>query len=100
MKRLTSVDEGYESEVLRADVPSLDVADAMYVMPYVKSVTNTKEILMVNKKAWPLRVKLDGVSGGLASVVEVSGSEPGFNPPVVRTIAADGGFQLGPFAVA
>ena len=63
---------------------------------------NTKGILLVSKVPEPVTVIIDGVSRGVATVVEVTpgDDETAINPPVAKTIGSDGKLSLGPFAVA
>ena len=69
-------------------------------MPYLMG--GKRGALLINKKAVRTTVGLDGISGGLAAVVEVdeASAEPGFAPPLSRIIGAKGELSLGPFAVA
>jgi len=61
-----------------------------------------RRALLINKKAVRATIRLEGISGGVASVVEVdeASAEPGFAPPVARVISVGGELSLGPFAVA
>ena len=62
-----------------------------------------KGVLLVNKKAAPVGVTLNGLAGARGKVVEVApGFEggPGFQPPQDRAISAEGHVHLGPLAVA
>ena len=75
-------------------------AAPIYAMPYLMG--GKRGALLINKKAVRTTVGLDGISGGLAAVVEVdeASAEPGFAPPLSRIIGAKGELSLGPFAVA
>ena len=73
-------------------------AAQVYVMAFVKD--GRKGALLVNKQASPHDLVLHGARGGAALVVEVTGEEPGFNPPVARQVSANGSIALGPFGVA
>jgi hypothetical protein len=75
---------------------------ALYVLPYILDARGGRGVMLVNKRASPATIQLEGVSSGDLSTVEaMPGAEaPGFNPPVSRRIAVDGTFTLGPLAVA
>ena len=75
-------------------------ATPVYVMPYL--LDGKRGALLINKKAVRTTLRLQGISGGVATIVEVeeSAAEPGFAPPLSRTIGVDGELSLGPFAVA
>ena len=73
-------------------------ADALYALPYV--LNGSRAVLLVNKAVAPLDVTLDGVRGGVATLVEAAGAEPAFQPPLSRSVSADGHLRLGAFAVA
>ena len=97
----------YTTEVVKSTSQALPAGDAlMHAMPYIMNATKEKGILLVNKKAKRLRVRLSGLNAPLhfnassATIVEVSGDEPACNPPVARTIQEDDSLELGPFAVA
>jgi len=87
------------SELLgRQQGNSPNATDYLYAMPYIKA--GVKGIMLVNKQAVTIDVKIDGLVGGQASVIEAVGEQPGMSPPVVRSISSDGTLKLGPFAVA
>ena len=46
------------------------------------------------------RVTFAGLSCASATIVEVVGDEPGFQPPLARELSHDGALTLGPFGVA
>ena len=59
-------------------------------------------MLLVNKRPEPIEVRLAGVRGGTATVVEVSPGDPeaALNPPLERRVGRDGSLALGPFATS
>jgi hypothetical protein len=63
-----------------------------------------KSVLLINKKVDPISVKFGAeLIGAKATVVEVNVAAPhnaGFQPPLFRTVNAEGGLELGPLAVA
>ena len=73
MKSLEIVGADYISEVITGKDSGASTAP-VYAMPYDKA--GAKGILLVNKRAITQKVTFPGVSGGLASVVEVATSGP------------------------
>ena len=72
-----------------------------------------RKILLVNKEASAVAVAVQlrgaqaagtgtgmGTGTALLQVLEGTGDEPGWSPPVERAVNVSGGFELGPFAVA
>ena len=63
-----------------------------------------KSVLLINKKVDPINVTFGAeLIGATATVVEVNVVAPhnaGFQPPLSRTLNAEGGLELGPLAVA
>ena len=72
----------------------------LFVLPY--ELNGSKGIVLINKLNVAQEVVLAGVKGGEATSVEVdvAHEEPGFAPPIAKTISATGSIVLGPFAVA
>jgi len=72
----------------------------VHAMPYIMG--GARGALLINKKAVRLEVRLEGVSGGVATMVEVdeASAEPGLAPPISRPVSAGGMLSLGPFGVA
>lgn len=102
---LAHIGADYESEVVTgrdSGGGGPTTSSPVYVMPYIKD--NRKGLLVVNKKAASLELKIAGATGGLATVVEVNTdpkcSDPGFEPQVRKEISADGVLSVGPFGVA
>ena len=65
-------------------------------------VFKKKGVVLINKMNTEQVVQLEGVKGGEASCVEVDVTveEPGFVPPISKSISASGTITLGPFSVA
>jgi hypothetical protein len=63
-------------------------------------VQGVRMLLCVSKTAEAQTIHIDNAGSALASVLEGTGSEPGFNPPVSRRTDAGGWLALGPYAVA
>ena len=84
-------------------IMNVTVSDAgsVYAMPYVKLDTG-RGILLINKRGAEARILIKGIDGGLASCVDGTGDaeSPGFAPPAVKHIGADGILNLGPYGVA
>jgi len=74
----------------------------LYAQPYVlQTGAKTRGLMLVNKLHLPQVAVLQGVPlPTTALVLEGVGPEPGFAPPVERSVGADGVLHLGPFAVA
>lgn len=72
----------------------------VYAVPYI--MDGARGALLINKKASRMVVRLEGVSGGVATIVEVdeASTEPGLAPPISRPVSAGGMLSLGPFGVA
>ena len=84
-----------------APTQATDAAAMLHAMPYILDATKEKGVLLINKKARPLAVQLQGLSANCsATIVEVSGAEPACNPPVQRSVQSGGTLELGPLAVA
>eukprot|EP01052_Picozoa_sp_SAG31_P033372 SAG31_NODE_3760_length_3909_cov_2.157743_4_plen_119_part_00 len=78
---------------------------ALYALPFrfTAASSSNKGVLLINKKAETLTVKVGGMGGAGARVVEVApdfAGGPGFQPTQDRRLSAAGAIQLGPFAVA
>ena len=74
---------------------------ALYALAYTagEAPEKTSGLLLVNKKRAPASAALAGVTGGLASCVEVgAGPEPGFAPTVVKRLSSGGVLAMGGFA--
>ena len=103
MAHLDVVGRNYTSEVIHPWIPSpaADGAAMLYAMPYSKN-GGAKGILLVSKVPNFISLTMDGVSGGVATVVEVTpgDDETALNPPITKIIGSDGKLALGPFAVA
>jgi len=100
----------YESEVLHA-VPPPPPPQYVEVMPFILQDANERHgVLLISKTVTPTTIVLHGagLAGGKATVLDGTldgtlgtlGAEPGFVPPVQRTLGADGALKLGPYAVA
>ena len=80
---------------------------AVAVLPFVLE-WGRRGVLLVSKTVRPTQVLLSGVGlpGGEAMVLdgtldgETLEPEPGFVPPVQRTVGMDGVLKLGPYAIA
>jgi len=100
---LLQVGRGYTTEAVTGKDSGGTASDPIYALPYTKN--GERGIMIVNKKASPLNVTIAGVSGGLATVVEVATSgpnakEPAFAPQIAKIISSAGVLELGPFGVA
>jgi len=75
-----------------------------YAMPYeLDTPENSRGVLLINKRGVPLTFTIAGATGGLASCVDGSGAGedgPGFAPPIVKRISAQGELTLGAYGVA
>jgi hypothetical protein len=80
--------------------PSDDDDDATTAHSHAHTPTSNRYILLVSKTSTPLVATLADAPNALATVLEGSGVEPGFQPPRSRRVGADGSLSLGPFAVA
>ena len=89
----------YESEAV---TPARDVQSTLYALGMeVEAESSRKVVLLVSKSGSETAAKLDGTfAGALATVLEATGDEPGFQPPRSRRVGADGVLNLGPYAVA
>merc|ERR1719272_82213 len=89
------VDADWRTLILDYKVPL-----PLFVLPY--ELNGSKGIVLINKLNVAQEVVLTGVVGGEATSVEVdvAHEEPGFAPPIAKTISATGSIVLGPFAVA
>ena len=86
----------YESAVTGAND-----TDALYALAMtVAEQGDAKRILLVSKAAGTVAVRVAGAAGKLATVLAGEGAEPGFHPPTVARLDADGGFALGSYGVA
>lgn len=103
---LVQVGANYTSEVVHtAPGPA-----PLYALPYIihninNSDQNKKGVLLVSKIGSNVSVQLLDKHQvhslpQMAQVLEGVGSEPGFSPPVVRTVGADGSLELGPYGIA
>ena len=98
----------YASEVLHKVPPPPPPPPAVAVLPFVLEEWGRRGVLMVSKTVRPTQVLLSGVGlpGGEAMVLdgtldgETLEPEPGFVPPVQRTVGMDGVLKLGPYAIA
>lgn len=91
----------YTTAVVKSTTQTKDESLMIHAMPYIMDATKEKGVLLINKKARRLTVKLGGLNVNCsATIVEVSGDEPACNPPVARSVLDDGTLELGPFAVA
>jgi hypothetical protein len=96
-----------ESEVLHA-VPGDNVRPTtLFALPYIRHDSGARGVVLVNKHEAPTVVTLAlGTNSTSALVLDgtvdgvVMDPEPGFVPPVERTIGNDGRLSLGPYAVA
>lgn len=102
MTNLLRVGAGYKSQVLHPNSPVADASTFLHIMPYTKD--DVKGLLLINKKAAPVDVKLADITGGVATIVEydlsVSATAPATNPPVARRVGASGTLRLGAFGTA
>ena len=75
-------------------------AVAVYAVSYI--MDGARGALLINKRASRMVVRLEGVSGGVATIVEVdeASTEPGLAPPISRPVSAGGMLSLAPFGVA
>ena len=72
--------------------------DAKRAMPTAQP---RRHILLVSKLDIPMSVALGAeAAGAAAQVLEARGKEPGFVPPSLARVDAEGVLPLGPFAVA
>jgi|EP01043_Picozoa_sp_COSAG02_P009399 hypothetical protein len=75
-----------------------------YAMPYqLDTPENSRGMVLVNKRGVPVTFTIAGATGGLASCVDGSGAGedgPGFAPPIVKPISAEGELTLGAYGVA
>eukprot|EP00729_Bicosta_minor_P000930 gene930-18600_t len=89
------VDKGWRTYMLDFKAPL-----PLFVLPY--DLQGSKGVVLINKLNTEQVVQLEGVKGGEASCVEVDVTveEPGFVPPISKSISASGTITLGPFSVA
>lgn len=111
----------YETQLLRE--PAADADTDLFALPFEllqprdgSGKGGGRGMLLVSKRHTPVEITLsaealkglrssaaDGAAGAAelsATVLEGTGPEPGFTPPVKRTVGADGKLSLGPYAVA
>jgi hypothetical protein len=88
---------------------NVENARAVYALPYELLAADgggggkpsgTKGLMLVNKRNYSVSVSIPGVVSGNATVVEATGTTPGWQPPTNRSFASDGSISLGPYAVA
>jgi hypothetical protein len=99
-----------ESEVLHVVPGDNPPPTTVFALPYIRHDSGAQGVLLVNKHQSPTVVMLVAGSfpGNSTTALVVDGTvdgvtvdlEPGFVPPVERTIGSDGGLLLGPYAVA
>jgi len=99
-------DAGYKTEVIRPTAPASD-STKLFALAFVLQHDHApyskgqRGLLLVNKVHTAATVTLDATMvGGVATVLQGVGAEPGFTVPSVRLIAADRRLSLGPYGVA
>eukprot|EP01045_Picozoa_sp_COSAG04_P015522 COSAG04_NODE_1231_length_7676_cov_2.067705_3_plen_425_part_00 len=99
-------DAGYRTEVIRPTAPA-SASIELFALPFILQHDHApyskgqRGLLLVNKVHTAATVTLDATMvGGVATVLQGIGAEPGFTVPSVRLIAADRRLSLGPYGVA
>ena len=98
-----NTDESWSSYYNEQRLPA-----AVFGMPFQRHDNHDRGVLIVSRKSTPTWITLQGDGLANANALVLDGSfdgntvdaEPGFVPPVERTIAANGQLRLGPFAIA
>jgi len=88
---------GYQ-HTSRAVAPARDSSSPLYGLGLTRG--GARILLLVSKIEAPLVARIADGAGALATVLEGTGPEPGFQPPRSRRVGPDGLVSLGPYAVA
>ena len=103
---LKTSDAGYKTEVVRPTAPT-DASSSLFALPFILQHDHTpyskgqRGLLLVNKVHTSTAVTLDATMiGGVATVLQGVGAEPGFSVPSTRMVKSDRRLSLGPYGVA